>query len=401
MGKDYSRQDSVTISMEEFQKALDKTRFSGLDLKDLLNAYAGGNLLTRAQEDEIYSQEKAEFFAELWKIHQGEKSRLVLSHIKNKGSNTRGIHQAYDKDSSILKVWLNNVLRAVEDLPEAYEKLPVFANRITKNPHEFDINSEKGRLLVLALQIIWAHQKKAHSIISSPTAEEITEILGNFNIIRDDILNFVTCAGLLGLNGGKIIPMWQEALKEGSVLNVPLREVARTASFIPAISLSSDVQNKGRISKEKAVFVVENSGVFSEIIDCYFNKGLPPLICTHGQFKLAALLLMDKLVNEGVVLYYSGDFDPEGLQMAERLITRYSQSLRLWRYTVDDYERCLSKVSLTQTRLKKLASITSSSLIDLKERMLLTRKAGYQEQLVPVLANDLDLKGMGVSIVDV
>ncbi len=383
MGKDYSRQDSATISLADFQKALDRTKFNDLYLKDLLMAYSRGNLLTQAQEEEIYRQEKEAYFAELSKKHQGENSQVILEHIRKKGSGTRGIHQAYDQDSILLKGWLNNVLEAVEVLPKGFERLPVFANRVTKNPHGFAINSEKGRLLIFALQIIRVHRDSSFKIISSPTAEEITEILGNFNIIRDDLLNFVTCAGLLALREkGQIIPMWQEALQERAVMNVPLREITRIESFLPG---------PGAAAKEEAVFVVENSGVFSEIIDCFADKKLPPLICTHGQFKLAALLLMDKLVNNGIVLYYSGDFDPEGLQMAQRLLKRFPKSLKLWHYTVSDYEDCLSEVTLSQSRLNKLASITTPALMAVKDRILSSGKAGYQEQLVPLLVKGIEL----------
>lgn len=394
MGKDYSNQEDISISLADFQKALNNTKFANLDLKDLLIAFTGGNLLTRMQKEEKYGQEKESFFAELKQIHKGNNSRLILDYIQSKGSSTRGVHQIYDKDHSFLKALLDTVLNAVEELPEGYERLPVFASRITKDPHAFDLSSDRGRLLVLALQIILSNREKSYRIISTPSAEQVTEILGNFNIIRDDLLNFVTCAGLLGHKDGLVIPMWQEAIKDKIVLNVPLREIVRIASFVPVTygNCAAIRSEQTGTSSEKAVFIVENSGVFSEIVDWFIDKNgnLPPIICTHGQFKLAALLLMDKLVKNGIDLYYSGDFDPEGLQMAQRLIERYPTALKLWRYTVDDYERCLSDIALTQSRVNKLKAINSPNLISLKERMVANCRAGYQEHLLPLLISDLD-----------
>ena len=64
-----------------------------------------------------------------------------------------------------------------------------------------------------------------------------------------------------------------------------------------------------------AVYVMENPAVFSAILDANDNSRLPPLVCTSGPLSVAALLLLDELVAAGGILYYSGDFDPEGLQI--------------------------------------------------------------------------------------
>lgn len=47
------------------------------------------------------------------------------------------------------------------------------------------------------------------------------------------------------------------------------------------------------------------------------------LVALAGPLRLACLMLLDGLVKGGAVIYYSGDFDPEGLQMAQKLIQRY------------------------------------------------------------------------------
>lgn len=40
-------------------------------------------------------------------------------------------------------------------------------------------------------------------------------------------------------------------------------------------------------------------------------------------------------------MVYSGDMDPEGLLIAQRLVNRYP-SLHLWHYEIDDYKAALS-----------------------------------------------------------
>ena len=87
-----------------------------------------------------------------------------------------------------------------------------------------------------------------------------------------------------------------------------------------------------------AVYVMENPTAFSAILDASGNSRLPPLVCTSGQPSVAALLLLDELAAGGI-LYYSGDFDPEGLQIGVRLYERYSSAFRPWFFDRQAYWR--------------------------------------------------------------
>ena len=139
-------------------------------------------------------------------------------------------------------------------------------------------------------------------------------------------------------------------------------------SFLPA-------NDKG------VVFIVENSGVFSELLTKFPSKYLPPLICTNGQFKLAALLLLDRLLKNNIIAYYSGDFDPEGLLMAQRLVSRYPANVRLWHYTEEDYIKAQSEVVLSKSQLNKLMNLELEELRAVKDLME-NKKTGYQEKLI-------------------
>lgn len=61
---------------------------------------------------------------------------------------------------------------------------------------------------------------------------------------------------------------------------------------------------------------------------------------------------MDKFTEESM-FWYAGDFDPEGLLIAQRLKLRYKKQLELWKYHVDLYEKYLSEVELSDRRIKK------------------------------------------------
>lgn len=384
MGKDYSKQSSATVSLKAFEKALARTRFSDLEMKNILFSYSGRKILTKAEEKEKYEKEKAAFFKNLKHKYTDSYCQQWVEHIKTKGKGTKGIHLAYDQKPTLLKTQLANVLEALGKLlgrqnsEVEYQRLPVFADSITKNPHGFDLNTQQGRFLIAALQFIRQQEDETYQISTAPGIEEMTELLSYFGLVRDDILNFASCTGILAVKAGSKEPIawWKSCWAEKVVINVPLREIVKVDSFYPA-------------NYQNVVFAVENSGVFSEILERLPGKLRPALLCTNGQFTLATLLLLDRLVKNNTIIYYSGDFDPEGLQMAQRLSGRYPQNLRLWHYDLPSYEKCKSEVILSSSRLKKLASIKLSSLQLVKDKMKKYQKAGYQEKLITELVNDI------------
>lgn len=87
------------------------------------------------------------------------------------------------------------------------------------------------------------------------------------------------------------------------------------------------------------------------------------LLCTFGQLKLSGIRLVDLLAESHCKIYYVGDFDPEGLQIADKLLCRYSSgSVQSWHMSFHDY-RCIEKVDdLSQLRLHKLKNIQSAEL---------------------------------------
>ena len=42
-------------------------------------------------------------------------------------------------------------------------------------------------------------------------------------------------------------------------------------------------------------------------------------MCMNGQPRMSAVLLLDLLADAGVKLYYAGDFDPEGILIAQKI----------------------------------------------------------------------------------
>lgn len=73
------------------------------------------------------------------------------------------------------------------------------------------------------------------------------------------------------------------------------------------------------------IYLLENPAVFSIFIKKYPKCAA---VCVNGQPQLSTLVLLDFL-QENYTFYYQGDFDPEGLLIAQRLKERYGEKLSL------------------------------------------------------------------------
>ncbi|CAG7651675.1 TIGR02679 family protein [Paenibacillus allorhizosphaerae] len=342
------------MKLVKFEKMLANSVFDGITLKELLDAYAGEELISNKQAREDKRSQQQLFFDRLTTAAANANVQAVLAQPP------RSYIRLYEEDEHKAKTILSLVLEALAALPlHGYERLPMFAEKITKDPHAFDPDVW-GKYLIDGLKLLF----------DAPEEDE-SELLVAAGILKDDIHNFVSASGLISN-----FSFWQIASEEGCILNVPLREAIKLTFAAPAHG--------------KDVFVVENSGVFSALLDRMKNGPMPPLLCLHGQPKESSLILLDRLAESGVTIHYAGDFDPESLMICERLWQRYGEHFTLWHMDRISYDTCLSLVELSTRRLSMLKNVQMPDLHEVKERMLEAGRAGYQERLVPRLLKDLN-----------
>ncbi|GAA0287764.1 uncharacterized protein (TIGR02679 family) [Gracilibacillus halotolerans] len=356
------------VSLESFEKQLKNTKFASLDLKELLEAYFEEPLVSKKEKKEMAEQRTKHFFDQLASKYPGINN--WLNYVRKKSSDTYWIYRLMADSPEEFLMKACHLEHAIAHLPSELERLPMFSQRITRDPHAFDLNTILGRLFVHLLAV---DKCKGNAVIVPTDSEGINELLLSYNILRDDITNYVTCANLLAESTEGSHPMWEAAARTQSVLNMPLRELIGLTSVYPA-------------GNKKMVWIVENSGVYSSILDKLPDA---PLICTHGQFKLAALILIDLLVKEDCTLYYAGDIDPEGLGMAEKLILRHPQNVRLWKMDVKSYQKSIASIELSDERLKKLDAIVTSEMLPVVKEIKKRKRAGYQEALVSEMIAEL------------
>ncbi len=355
-----------SISISAFENQLAETRFGEVSLKQLLDVYFGETIISKKQKRLDKEAKNREFVLRQKEKHDG--LAFWFDYVLNDGSEVRWIWSLIEKEPDSFERmagWLSAAYRA---LPENPERLPMFSQRITGDPHAFDLHTDLGKLLLHVLMV----DSTDGGVIPAST-EAVNELLQYYKIYRDDLLNYVTCAGLYARTEGGAHPVWSAAVEQNTVQIVPLRELISLVKVYPASG--SDV------------WIVENSGVCATLLD---YKPDAPIVCTNGQFTLAALLLLDKLVEAGCVLHYAGDFDPEGLGMAQRLLVRYPVgNVKLWHMDVRSYLRSNPMKELSQERMEKLNRIVHENLQEVVAEMRRIGKAGYQESLVERMVEDI------------
>ena len=364
--------DSATLAYAEFLAAWGKTRFAEVPLGEVIGALYPERLTTRQQEAQGQEQRRQHLLLHLLQLYPDGSAgqwleALMMHHVR------LGSPADYER-----RELLEPVARALSMLPQAYERLPFFANRVCGNPHGLDMESETGRLFLRALAYL-----AGYADTGSLSMAVKNELLYDQHILREDILNFATAYGLRAWTmGGEEILYWREAAIDGAPLNVPLREIVRGEKF------ASCRGNAGAFR----VFIVENAGVFSTLLDnLQADELCVPLLCLHGQLKTASWALLDRLAASGASLFYSGDFDPEGVLMADKILQRYPGA-QAWHFTEEEYGP--SKVVIPDSRLKKLEQVISPALAPLAGAIRQRREAFYQESLVPRLLLDLQRSGI-------
>ena len=86
------------------------------------------------------------------------------------------------------------------------------------------------------------------------------------------------------------------------------------------------------------------------------------------------------------MFWYSGDFDPEGLLIAQRLRQRY-ENVQLWHFSAVEYQR--TQIPLPANRLKRLQGICDPELKPIVMKMQEWKCAYYQESFADLLLKDL------------
>lgn len=395
-GQNYHGKKSATISAEKFTKALSQSKFKEVTPDEILTEFFGEALmgkaearLLREQRQQAIEQEFLECFSETPAgdmleafevlIKSSTKSNIAQSDITQ--NNKVQSNKAQSNIAHNNKAHINNTDSQTEALEswkrllwlcaQIYNALPyrigekqylaVFAARLTGNPHAFDHGTTEGGLLYQVIQVDLKQreiQVEASKIFPAYQRQKSFLLSG---ILIDDISNY---ALLSKVHAIKKDGSWHKGMEgfceEGNMVQVPLNVIAEW---------------EGIKCQDNEIYIVENPSVFAMLC------GEKSCMCMNGQPRLAGLMVLELLARSGTKVYYSGDLDPEGLLIAQKLCQFYDGEFVYWHMNVEDYRACMSKETLSGRRMKMLDNITDTALLPVVHAMESGKIAGYQENI--------------------
>lgn len=442
---------SVRFSVPEFEAGLQRTRFAPVELGGVLACYFGEEVLANQEQRRREQEKRADFFRELaellegqpgaddsprldegWGITgqsfvsaqgtgRGEKGNAASEWIRAAAETKKYGYQIlmkeYAKGAADAKELAETVGRALcvlmagqvrgeerdgcasdEMIGREYpavspdrisgwehpavspdrmsgkkryvsewrQPLAVFAAKISGNPHYFDRGTTAGQLLVHGICFYLNRELPGN-------AREWRGLLLRAGLVPDNVSSSVHAYGLRLRTADGYHPAYEAfcARREPCVV---------TLENLRGVIEADAVGN--------CAYVVENEMVFSYLAECLRDKEVT-LLCTSGQPRTAALELLSLLAASHTEIYYSGDIDPEGIDIADRLWRRYGDALRIWRMGPSDYEACVSEERVDEVRLAKLSHVLHPVLRETAGCVRKRRCAGYQENLLEKLAGDV------------
>ena len=357
----------VRVPVAELDAALRQSRF-GVGLLEVLEA-DGGVVVTRRARRE---QADAAWVEQLQRIAAGvgpgAAVRQLVDALTADGSCGRWYRRAYREHAAGAErdvLWAAQALQALASSGGG-GLLAVFAAGITGDPHAFDRGRPAGVLLYGALREFGGPPPEGLG-----DAEAWSFALARAGLDTDDVSSTVLAAHL----GGARHPVLAAMASAGGGWPLPLGAV-RDLAFEPA--------------RERSAFVVENPQVFAHLVRSVVAGG-PALVCTSGFLSAAAIRLLDALHAAGYVLWYGGDFDRNGLVIADDLCRRYA-GLRPWRMGPEDYAeaaRVVSPDAALPARDAEWLARLKGPLGPTAQAIVAAGMAAYQERLVERLLEDL------------
>lgn len=358
----------LSFTVKAFEKGL--SHYGDVSLKDVLESYYGITLHTNAEQVAERNEKKKAFESRLLSLYKEKPCGKWLSEMfSSRAYGYKTVMAQFGDDPDGAEKLICSVCNAINSRYETdFEPigLPVLSAEITGNSHYFDQKEAAGKLLISALGFL--------SGKTGNSSEEVKEIYFCFGIEPDSITSACAMLGVRLLN---------DSGEEHRAF-----KVFADNGEIAMLSAANLTNINSAVCDRKTVFAVENPAVFMALVPIVKQNGFA-MICTSGQLKMCVIKLLDMLIKSECSIYYAGDFDPEGLQIADKLISRYKGYIHIWRMSIDDYLMIDKTEPISESRMKKIEKLKNEGLRKLGEIIRTEGKAGYQELLINEMAKDI------------
>ena len=343
----------LKISYSKFTKLLAKTRFEGADFVEVLHLLNGDKVYTRQELKQMKIDKEQVFKQRIIDLYQASTSYAWLSDFFNHdGAYLHYFHE----DEQAYEQLICQLANALNDLPcfrNEEELLAVYSEKHAQDPHYFDHG--------LALELL---KKGIAFLLDLDENQHSGDILMAAGIMKDELSNYCPICHLEPIGN---YPAWHDFSENYEPWNMNYTNIRKVQGLF----------------RPKPVFIVENPAVFSCLCALighnHLNVGL---VCGNGQINRCTYALLDRLYESDCQLYYAGDFDPEGLLIADKLKRRYPKLL-YWCMDRGHFRKVQVKQSfISQRRIKMLDLLQDTGLKHIADTMIKDKVVGYQEGLI-------------------
>jgi uncharacterized protein (TIGR02679 family) len=248
--------------------------------------------------------------------------------------------------------------------PDEPTPLPVFAAHILGDSHALDIDRPVCALLLRTIS-------KTNESTIPVTKENHRQLWSEVNIIQDELSSTVLVLNLPTDGSGLLGRMLAEHAAIGEPCRVTFRQLRKHD-----LSLADSTPT---------IFVCENPSILAAAAS-QLGPRSRPLICIEGQPSHASTKLLATCKKAGARLFYHGDFDRAGLQIAAQVLNRFAAEP--WRMSARDY-----RDGVGRSRLSFEGPVPPTPWdLDLAGEIEQHRKALLEESVIETLLEDLARK---------
>ncbi len=375
LGKHYST-DNISINAKEIEESvLCNNVYGQTQIKEIIDAYFNEDVLTSKQNKENKDSDDLNYYNSLKEILiRNNYNKKLIEWLDYSYKNKKQgylILQNIRKDKKSLTIF-NNVCFGINKIINEEINLPiaVFASSISGNPHFLDKVGGAGASLFTSILAY------LYNVQYPTNASSWYELYQKAGLVKNDIAGNVAMYNV-HLLIGDTFHLGAEGCykyKETFMLTYNNLEKAQKA-----------------ICSNNTVYIVENEMVYSYLQKEIKNKDAS-LICTSGQLSQTASILIDLLVKSNNKIYYSGDIDPEGICICDKLWQKYPNNIVPWLMNTEAYKLAKSNEDISESRLLMLDNVVNSELVELTKNLKKDKKAAYQENIINLYLDDLNMK---------
>ena len=185
-----------SITLLKFEKALNRTRYQYDSLLSFLEDYFDETLMANKDRLKQEQMRERQFLDEV--KEKFPRLDWYMDWLSSKSADTRWTWTLYREDTAALVSYFEYLEKAwvLIENEQLFIRMPLFAQKVTGNPHAFDRNAILGKMLIHLLTV--DQMNKEAEVLFNKTSEEENDLLGYYRVIRDDLWSFVTSLERIG-----------------------------------------------------------------------------------------------------------------------------------------------------------------------------------------------------------